>query len=411
VAIAVDGAGWDGTGPPTDVGAGLPRAAPEDPVRAAVAVTTSVVGVVRLFAAGLALPAVFAAASPGRAATALGLSLLMAAALARRADRLTGTAGRAALLLVADLGVGAAGFAVAGFGIPCLYQTLGTAALAAALYGVPGVAVGAAAGMAASVLAVWTMPFGIAEPLPLGVVIAIPSAYTLVALVGALVRHLHQEQVQLRQSLRDATSAAARAHERARLGRELHDSLAKTLVGIGLSARAVRGAKDRPARVDELAGEIATAADEATVQARAVIAGLRGTAPPDLAAAVRAAVAGWARTAAVAVRTDLAAGPEPDPDTGRELLAVLGEALANVGRHAGASRVWVELAAADGRLRLTVRDDGRGFAVPADPARLARAGRYGVVGMIERLHGVGGVLSLRSTPGLGTTLVAEVPVR
>lgn len=409
--IAVDGAGLDAPGPVlADTSAGLAPDDAEDPTRAAVTVTTSVVGVVRLVAGALALPAVFAAPSPGRAVLGLALSLLMATALARRADPLTGTAGRAALLLVADLGVGAAVFAVAGFGIPCLYQTLGTAALAAALYGVPGVAVGAAAGMAASVLAVWTMPFGISEPLPLGVVIAIPTAYTLVALVGALIRHLHREQVVLRQSLRAATWVTARTQERARLARDLHDSLAKTLAGIGLYARAVRQDADRPARVDELAGEISAAADEATTQARAMIAGLRETASADLATAVRATVTAWSRSVPVTVHTDLRAVPEPGPDIRRELVAVLGEALANVGRHAGASRVRVELTGTGGALRLAVRDDGRGFAVPADPDRLARSGRYGLLGMMERLHGIGGELSVRSTPGLGTTVVAEVPV-
>jgi signal transduction histidine kinase len=173
----------------------------------------------------------------------------------------------------------------------------------------------------------------------------------------------------------------------------------------------VRQDADRSARVDELAGEIAAAADEATTQARAMIAGLRETAAPELVGAVRAAVTAWSRSALVTVETDLRAVPEPGPDTRRELVAVLGEALANVGRHAGASRVRVELAGSGGLLRLTVRDDGRGFAVPADPDQLARSGRYGLLGMTERLHGVGGALWVRSAPGLGTTLVAEVPVR
>lgn len=408
--VVVGGAGQDRPGdPPAGGGGPVPPTVEEDPTRAAIAVTASVIGVVRLFGAALAVPALFAMPSAGAAAAGLALSVLMAVVLTRRPEALTATTGRRALLLGADLAVGAAVYALAGFGIPCLYQTLGTAALAAALHGVPGVAVGAAAGMAASVLTVLTPPFGLPVQLPLAIVVAIPTSYALVALVAALVRHLYRDQVQLRQSLRTATWQAAQAQERARLARELHDSLAKTLSGIGLYARAVQQDAGRPARVDELAGEIAAAADEATVQARAMIAGLRETASPDLTGAIRTTVAAWERSHPATVELLLAPVREPDAGTRRELVAVLGEALANVRRHADASRVRVELAEAGGALRLTVRDDGRGFAVP-EVGELARAGRYGLVGMTERLDGVRGTLTVRSRAGIGTTLVAEVPV-
>lgn len=390
---------------------GPPPGGTDDPTRAAILVSTSVIGLVRLFAGVLAVPGLFAAPDAGRSAAGLGLVVLMAAALTLRPGPLTATPVRRAALLTTDLAVGGAVLAVAGFGIPCLYQSLGTAALAASLYGAQGVAVGAALGMAASVITAWTLPFDLTGPAPLGVVIAIPTAYALVALVAVLVRHLHREQLVLRQSLRDATWRAAQAQERARLARELHDSLASTLSGIGLCARAVRQDSARPDRVEELAGDIAAAADEAAVQARAMISGLRGPVSPDLAGTVRATVAAWSRSCPVAVETQLRVDAEPDPDTGRELVAVLDEALVNVRRHAGASRVQVELTASDRRVRLSVRDDGHGFAVPADMGALPRTGRYGLLGMTERLDGLGGELAVRSRPGLGTTVVAEVPLR
>ncbi len=153
------------------------------------------------------------------------------------------------------------------------------------------------------------------------------------------------------------------------------------------------------------------AADEATAQARAMVAGLRETSSPDLAGAVRTTVGAWARSCPVAVETDLRPVPEPAPEVRRELVAVLGEALANVRRHAGASRVRVELAGAGGVVRLTVRDDGHGIPVPTSAAELAPTGRFGLLGMTERVQEVGGRLTIRSAAGAGTEVVAEVPVR
>lgn len=399
---------WPVAGP--RVGPGGAPAVPEDATLTAIVVTTAVLGVVRLVAAALALPTLLAGPVTVRTGLAVALPLLAAAALVRWPERLTATPTCRVLLLLADLAVGLVVLTADGIGVPALYHSLGTAALAAALWGVPGVVLGAAGGMLACALAALTPSLGASDRLPLGVVVSIPTAYALVALVAALVRHLHREQVLLRQSLREATWRSAQAAERTRLARELHDSLAKTLSGIGLCARAVRADAGSPALVGELAGEIALAADEATAQARAMIAGLRETSSPDLAGAVRTTVAAWARSVAVTVETDLRPVPEPAPDVRRELVAVLGEALANVRRHAGASRVRVELSAAGGIVRLGIRDDGLGLTVPASADELAPTGRYGLLGMTERLQEVGGSLTLRSAAGAGTEVLAEVPV-
>lgn len=372
----------------------------EDPVRGAVAVTTSLIGLVRGFAAVLAVPA--AATMPRTGATLLAICLPMvtAAILVRGGEALTATPIRRLLLVAGDLGAGVLVLAVAGFGVPCAFQSLGTAALVAALYGVPGVLLGAALGMLAAVLAVLSPAFGSTGDLPLGIVVSIPTAYALAALVAALVRHLQADQLALRMSLRRVTWSAAQAQERARLARDLHDSLAKTLAGIGLIARA---AQRDPARGTELAGEIATAAEEATGQARTMIAGLRSVPAGELADAVRETVA---RSGLVGVRTELGPVREPDAVVRAELLAVLSEALVNVQRHAGATSVLVGLSDRDGVVRMTVSDDGGGFVVPSSFAGL---GRYGLLGMSERLQGVGGGLSISSAPGGGTTVVAEVP--
>jgi signal transduction histidine kinase len=80
------------------------------------------------------------------------------------------------------------------------------------------------------------------------------------------------------------------------------------------------------------------------------------------------------------------------------------EALANAGRHAGASRVDVALTAAPQGARLSVADDGSGF----DPVD-ARGGGLGLEGMAERARLVGGELDLRSEPGHGTEVTLRLP--
>jgi signal transduction histidine kinase len=87
-----------------------------------------------------------------------------------------------------------------------------------------------------------------------------------------------------------------------------------------------------------------------------------------------------------------------------ELLRILQEALANVRRHSGARNVEVGLRTDDEAIQIEVADDGQGF----DPGS-ARAG-MGLVGMRERVEGLGGKIEVRSRPGEGTKVTVRVPV-
>jgi signal transduction histidine kinase len=90
------------------------------------------------------------------------------------------------------------------------------------------------------------------------------------------------------------------------------------------------------------------------------------------------------------------------------LYRVLQEALTNVWRHAGASRVSVILEQADG-VQLIVEDDGSGFDAGSGNDD-ASHGRFGLLGMRERIALIGGTLNIESTPGEGTTLYVRVPL-
>ena len=89
------------------------------------------------------------------------------------------------------------------------------------------------------------------------------------------------------------------------------------------------------------------------------------------------------------------------------LYRVTQEALTNVARHSEASHVDVVVEADENRLKLTVRDNGKGF----DPDRVHDEDRFGLVGMRERAYLIGGTLRLHSSPGNGAEVVLIVPVR
>ena len=90
------------------------------------------------------------------------------------------------------------------------------------------------------------------------------------------------------------------------------------------------------------------------------------------------------------------------------LLRIGQEALANAARHAHADEISVDLRFGEGVVRLSVRDDGCGFDV--EHAAQATSGHFGLAGIRERVHNLGGELNLLSRPGQGSEVVVEVPV-
>jgi signal transduction histidine kinase len=94
------------------------------------------------------------------------------------------------------------------------------------------------------------------------------------------------------------------------------------------------------------------------------------------------------------------------PEVERELFRIQLEALSNALKHAGALRVSVEMRYDPEAVRIRVSDDGKGF----DPAAAGIGSRrLGLTSMRERVAGLGGMLSIDSGPGRGTTVAVEVP--
>ncbi len=200
----------------------------------------------------------------------------------------------------------------------------------------------------------------------------------------------------------------ARTEERARMAREIHDTLAQGLTAIGLH---VEGAlnlleKDPPRARDRLQRALATTR-ESLEEARRSVLELRAAPLDGKPLGEALAALGRAFTSETGVRVHVQASGDPNlsPRVESELFRIAQEALANVRRHAHAHEVEVSLHADRANVRLEVRDDGRGF----DP-RVRREGHHGIDGMRERARLLGGRLRIASEPGRGTKIVATAPL-
>lgn len=194
---------------------------------------------------------------------------------------------------------------------------------------------------------------------------------------------------------------------------ELHDGLAQVAAGAHLHLQAFAG-HYRP-RTPQARAELDRAlelAQRAAREARHVIAGLRPTVVEELglASALRMQVESL-RTEGWAVTYEESFGEERlSAATETALFRIALEALTNVRKHAGTTRVRVALSRCEGAVRLEIRDFGRGF----DPAaRRGGAGGIGHIGMREmedRVALLGGTFALRSEPGGGTCIAVEAPL-
>ncbi|MBX0327191.1 sensor histidine kinase [Oscillochloris sp. ZM17-4] len=202
--------------------------------------------------------------------------------------------------------------------------------------------------------------------------------------------------------------------ERSRLAREIHDGIAQGLTGIVVQLGAARRAAESGtvAAGDHL--DLAERmAREALAEARRSVWNMRASALErgDLGDALRGLVE---RQGQLGLGGSFALDGEPrplPPDVESALLRVAQESLANVIKHAGAGRVAVDLAFCPGRVRLTVRDDGRGFSddVLGGAGQIGPWGGFGLSGMRERLAALGGSLELRNQGGAVVMAWAPTP--
>jgi two-component system sensor histidine kinase UhpB len=232
---------------------------------------------------------------------------------------------------------------------------------------------------------------------------AMPDA-ELVALGESFNAMLDRLEIERRQSALRALSA--QEAERLRIARELHDEIGQTLTAIAIEAE--RNADAHDGADGDSWARAARLAQQSVEDLRRIARRLRPEALDDL-GLVNAFIALCNRVSEAGdievVRRLPDSLPPHRPEVDLVVYRVAQEALTNVIRHADAQRAEVTLRADDARLRLSVRDDGRGMS-----GGQSAAGNNGIVGMRERAMLVGGTLKVESEPGKGTEVTLEIPL-
>ena len=198
--------------------------------------------------------------------------------------------------------------------------------------------------------------------------------------------------------------------ERNRIAREIHDNLAQDILGISVQLELV--ARLMPAAAETAKGHLDRArmlVRNSMTEARRYVWDLRSQElqKKDLPAALRDTTKRLAAESNVETVVEVAGLMRPLPvEVETNLLRIGQEAINNAVKHARANRIEVALNFDTRNVRLSVRDNGRGF----DPREQIADGHFGLLGMRERAEQIGGVLSIDSAPERGTQIAVEVPL-
>jgi signal transduction histidine kinase len=378
------------------------------PAAAADPFTTGVVRAAFVARLGSLLVALVASVGQPGSARAAAAVLLLAAATAAGlygGARVVEQVRRHPLLVAIDVVVATVVTSLVGVGNGLVFLTLSTALLLGLLLPVRD------AVLLGGVLVLGYLAAAVSSDASttLTYVLVVPVADVALVALGVTVTRLHRQALDEHRAVGSLRERAAAADERARLARDMHDSVAKSLHGIALAAEGLAGWVDRDhEQARQRAVALASAAETAASEARSLLVALRrDTDDRPLVTLLEERLAAFTAEHGVAADLEHAGVADVEPAPRHALVAVLDEALENVARHAGASCVDVRCQGDLHTVTLTVADDGVGL--PAGRLDSAeRHGRFGVVGMRERAELAGGSLTVGPREGGGTVVEAVV---
>lgn len=264
---------------------------------------------------------------------------------------------------------------------------------------------------------VWTVTPPGTGPFPGGLNTTLIQAVVFLAVgfsISFLMGRLSIQQRSLEEANRGLTHYSstlerlATSRERNRLARELHDTLAHTLSGLSVQLEAVDAywAID-PTTARSMLDQSLAVAHTGLEETRRALKALRASPLDDLGLAlaltsmVKAATANSSLILELAVIRDI---PALAPDVEQCIYRVAQEAVANTVKHSGAGKLLVRLESIEGKLKLTVQDDGVGF----DTEKGCDSAGYGLLGIRERAQITGAELNITSGAKIGTTLTLTV---
>ena len=206
----------------------------------------------------------------------------------------------------------------------------------------------------------------------------------------------------------------AQEEERRRIARELHDQMGQNLTALNFGLKSLLDDNVRSSRFRRQVQPLQELATQTARDLHRVALQLRPAALDDLGLvkAIRNLTESWSTRCGIEV--DLEAGQYQPSGISSEiettLYRIMQEALNNVAKHSGATRVALVLRRTADHVHAIVEDDGKGFDARAMSASGNGTGRLGLLGIQERLALVGGTLETESTPGSGATLIVRIPI-
>jgi len=224
----------------------------------------------------------------------------------------------------------------------------------------------------------------------------------------ALILTWIERELREKEALRQEREAVLE-EERARIARDLHDSVAQTLYFLALKTDHLRQQSDQNEALRQELRVMGRSLREVIREIRRTIFALR---PLDWSGtgfliALERFVEGFAEQAGLEVSFQVDEGYTIPPRLEPTIFRLVQESLNNVAKHAQAKRVWIRLSASSrDTLRMEVRDDGVGFDTHQPPGH-----GIGLQQMRDRAQAAGGEFVLRSQPGKGTTIQATFPRR
>jgi PAS domain S-box-containing protein len=205
-----------------------------------------------------------------------------------------------------------------------------------------------------------------------------------------------------------------RDQERRQTARALHESAGQSLAALKMTLTRLKGAvtrnEDKAAELWKMATELV---DTAVREVRTVSYLMH---PPlldeaGLGAALRWYVTGFTDRSGIDVSLEL------DDHVGRQsqeiettVFRMVQEALTNIHRYSGSRKAWIRIMRPNGKIRVEVRDEGRGLQVDSKALTKTAPLGVGIAGMRERVEQLGGTFEVESAPGRGTTLRATLPL-
>jgi signal transduction histidine kinase len=213
------------------------------------------------------------------------------------------------------------------------------------------------------------------------------------------------------QSLRSYIGAitAGVENERRSLARELHDDTIQALIALNQRIQLI--SIHSPEAQKSSLSELRSLVQQAMTNLRRMIRGLRPIYLEDLGvvASLEMLVQEMGQTANIPIAYKVR-GQERvmDAQKAMSVYRIVQESLNNVIRHAEAKHAWVELDFTDSEIFVQIRDDGKGFIVPASSAEFPEKGHFGLLGLQERAEIINAELKILSAPGQGTIITLQV---